>query len=86
MLLAAIKDLDVYFRSVLPVCIKTANVKYRLFKRVEVIFGELMDSDALGFVNGGNDEYTVATEKIFSAIVHLGGYDREPAENAGDSK
>lgn len=68
------------FRSkapMLPVCIKTKAVKYRLFRRVEVIFGEPMSYSELGFTNGGNDEYMTATKKVFDKVVELGGYSYE---------
>lgn len=61
----------------LPVCIKTKGVKYRLFRRVEVIFGEPMCYSELGFAEGGNEEYTAATKKAFDKVIELGGYASE---------
>ncbi|MBO5945753.1 MAG: (d)CMP kinase [Clostridia bacterium] len=75
------------FRSkcdVLPVCIKTRGFKYSLFCRKEIIFGKPIPYSELGFVNGGNDEYKIATEKIFSEIIKLGGFDKLPVNNSSD--
>ena len=68
----------------LPVCIKTKGLKYRLFRQVEIIFGEPIGSEALGFTSGGNEEYTAATKAVFDKIIDLGGYnsDTAPAKEA----
>lgn len=64
---------------VIPVCILTRGNKYRLFQKVEVIFGKPIAYDELGFVNGGNEEYASVTSSIFSKIVELGGFNALPA-------
>ena len=66
--------------DVLPVCIKTKNFKYNFLGKKEIIFGKPIKNSEFGFQNGGNDEYKAATEKIFSEILKLGGYDELPPE------
>ncbi len=63
---------------IIPVCIKTKKQRYALFREVEVIFGKPLSYEQLGFENGGNEEYTVATNKVFDAIVDLGGFNALP--------
>lgn len=65
--------------DVIPVCIKTKGFKYNFFGKKEIIFGKPIKNSEFNFVNGGNDEYKVATERIFSEILKLGGYDELPA-------
>ena len=69
----------VAFRSgcdVIPVFIKTKGNKYGIFKRIEIFYGKPIKNSDLGFTKGGSDEYEAATEKIFDAILALGGYSR----------
>lgn len=66
----------------LPVCIKTKGCKYRLFKRTEVIFGNLIRNEDLGYSEGGTREYRAATEKIFNEVIALGDYSSLPAPKA----
>ena len=54
--------------DVLPVYIKTKKGKFRLFKRIDVYFGDVIPFSSLGFTNGGTDEYKNASEKIFKAV------------------
>lgn len=61
--------------AMVPVCIKTDGNKYRLFKKVQVIFGSPIEYDNLGFANGGNEEYARVTAEIFAKVVELGGFD-----------
>ena len=70
---------------VLPVAIRTKKQKYALFRQVEVIFGEPMSYEKLGFVDGGTKEYKAATEKIFSEICRLGDFKKESSDN-GDNQ
>ena len=65
--------------DVIPVCIKTKGFKYNFLGKKEIIFGKPIKNSEFNFVNGGNDEYKVATERIFSEILKLGGYDELPA-------
>ena len=60
--------------NVIPVCIKTKDVKYRLFRRIEVIVGKPLSHEELGLSYGGYDEYKHASDKIFNEICTLGGY------------
>lgn len=64
--------------DVLPVCIKVKGVKYGLFKRVDLLIGEVIKNEDLGFSAGGPAEYADASHKIFNEIVKLGGYDSLP--------
>ena len=71
--------------DILPVFIKTKNNKYRIFRKIEIIFGKPIKNAELGFNAGGAAEYEAATDKIFSEVLMLGGYDRKlitkPKEN-----
>lgn len=70
----------VAFRSgcdVIPVFIKTKGNKYGIFKKVEIFYGRPIRNASLGFTKGGSDEYEVATNIIFDAILQLGGYSKE---------
>ena len=66
--------------DVIPVCIKVKGHKYGIFKKVDIIFGQVIPYQSLGLVNGGNDEYKNATNKIFGEIVKLGGFDNHVSE------
>lgn len=61
---------------VIPAYIKTDGYRVKPFRVTEIIIGELISNDALGFEKGGNEEYTRASQIIFDAICDLG----EPAE------
>ena len=71
--------------DVIPVCIKTKKFKYGFFRKIEIIFGKAIKNSEFEFVNGGSEEYKAATDKIFKAVLSLGGYDALPApENLED--
>ena len=73
----------VAFRSgcdVIPVFIKTKGNKYGIFKKTEIFYGRPIKNSALGFTNGGSDEYKNATDIIFNEVLHLGGYSRNHAK------
>lgn len=57
--------------DVLPVYIKTKKGKFRLFKRVDVFYGNVIPYSELGFTNGGTEEYKAASELIFKRINEL---------------
>ena len=57
--------------NVLPVYIKTKKAKFRLFKRIDVYYGDVIPYSELGFTNGGTEEYKAASEKIFDTINSL---------------
>ena len=61
---------------IVPVCIKTEGVKYKLFKKVQVIFGKPISNEELGFTKGGSDEYARATEIAYERLLRLGGYEK----------
>lgn len=63
--------------DVIPVCIKVRKNKYSIFRKVHVIFGKPIDNKALGYKNGGNEEYKHATDVIFDEIISL--YNAEDA-------
>ena len=69
------------FRSkcdVLPVSINVKNGKYGFLRRVEIVFGELIKYEELGFTDGGKEEYEYASRKIFNEVVNLGIYSDLP--------
>jgi 1-acyl-sn-glycerol-3-phosphate acyltransferase len=68
--------------DVIPVCIKVKNQKYRIFRKIDIIFGRPIKNENLGFTNGGTDEYRAASEKIFSEILSLGGYTLEEEKSS----
>ena len=69
-----------------PVCIKTKGIKYRIFRKVEIIFGEPIPYEDLGFSVGGNDEYTSATKMVFDKVIALGGYNIEAGISGEDAQ
>lgn len=72
--------------DIIPVFIKTKNNKYRIFRKIEIYYGKPIKNSDLGFVDGGNDEYKNATEKIFVESLKLGGYERVPGIKEGEDK
>ena len=59
---------------VLPVCIKTKDVKYRFLRRIDMIIGKPISYADFGFESGRYDEYKRATEIAFAKTCELGGY------------
>ena len=57
--------------TVLPVAIITKNYKVKLFRRIDVIIGEPIAYNDLGFECGNHEEQVKASEKIFSEILKL---------------
>lgn len=76
--------------TVVPVYIQTKGNRVRFFHRNDVIVGDPIPFEDLGFDGGGSAEYKKATEKIFSAVCALGGYERNPdalsSGTSGDSQ
>ena len=62
--------------KVLPVCIKTKGIKYRIFRRIDLIIGKPIENSELGFKDGGTAEYRGASEHAFDQICALGGYEK----------
>lgn len=60
--------------GVIPVFIKTKNNKYRIFRMIEVIFGEPIQNSELGFSSSGRTLYDEVSKMIFSKVLELGGY------------
>lgn len=65
--------------SVIPVCINMKKGKYGLFRKTEIIFGEPISYENLGFTEGGSDEYNRATEIVFGKICEMGDFSALPA-------
>ena len=72
--------------DVVPVFIKTKNNKYGIFKRIELFYGKPIKNSELGFTKGNTDEYNAATEKIYTEILKLGGYERKAIACEGEDK
>lgn len=62
--------------TVIPAYIQTSGNRVRFFHRNEVILGDPIPFEELGFNGGGVAQYKAATEKIFTAVCALGGYER----------
>ena len=72
--------------DVLPVFIKVKNNKYAFFRKIDIYFGKPIKNAEFAFNDGGSDEYKLATERIFSEILKLGGYDALPSPKSGEEK
>ena len=71
--------------DVLPVCIKTKDVKYKFMRKIEVIYGKPIKYSELGFERGSVGEFKDATAKIFAEVCELGGYTAEKkSQNGGN--
>lgn len=72
--------------TVVPAYIRTKGNRVMMFKKTELVIGDPIPYDELGFEKGGTKEYKAATEKIFTEICALGGCTRalpaEPEANA----
>ena len=64
--------------DILPVCINVKKNKYAPFRRVEIIYGDVISSEELGFTSGGSAEYQKATDLIFDKVAALGDFDSLP--------
>lgn len=62
--------------TVLPVCIATKHNRVRPFSPTKLIIGKPIPFEEFGYENGGRKEYLTASERIFSNICRLGGFDR----------
>ena len=71
--------------GVIPVFIKTKDNKYRIFRRVEVIFGKAIQNSELGFKSGERASYDEVSKLIFSKVLELGGY-QYPNSNTEDGE
>ena len=72
--------------DVVPVCINIKGAKYSFLRRVEVIFGKPIKYEELGFKDGGREEYSAATEKIFAEIIKLGNFNALPPYDPANDK
>ena len=60
--------------NILPVFIQTKGNRYRIFRRVNVIFGKVISNSELNLDNPGKSDYKACTEFIFGKVIELGGY------------
>lgn len=58
--------------DVIPVFIRAKNNQVRFFRKSELLVGEPIHYEELGFSEGGMKEYTAATQVIFDRICALG--------------
>ena len=72
--------------DVVPVCINVKGAKYSFLRKVEVVFGKPIKYEELGFTDGGREEYTAVTEKIFAEIIKLGSFNALPAYDPAKDK
>ena len=72
--------------DVIPVCIKTKDVKYKFLRKIEIIFGKPIKFSELGFENGGYGEYKNATEIMFRKVCELGGYSKDESLPEGEAE
>ena len=64
--------------TVVPAYIRTKGNRVMPFQKTELVIGDPIPYEELGFEKGGTKEYKAATEKIFTEICALGGYTRTP--------
>jgi len=57
--------------TVIPVFINTKGFKYKLFGKVQIIYGKPITYDQFDFSEGGNGAYVAATKKIMGEIIAL---------------
>ncbi len=72
--------------TVVPAYIKTDGNRVRFFRRTELIIGDPIPFEELEMTGSGTAQYTAATEKIFTRICALGGYDRALAAPREDAR
>ncbi len=72
--------------NIIPVCIRTKDVKYRFMRQINVIIGKPIKNSDLEFKDGGPQEYYAATDKIFAEICRLGDYSLPKKALSGEDK
>ena len=72
--------------TVVPAYIHTKGNRVRFFRRTELIIGDPIPFESLEMTGSGTQQYTAATEKIFSRICSLGGYNRALAAPQEEQK
>lgn len=70
--------------SVIPAFIRTKGNRVRFLHRTELILGDPIPFDSLGFTGGGSAQYSAVTERIFCDVCALGGYRRALPAPGGD--
>lgn len=68
--------------AVLPVYIKTKSGKVKAFHRNEIVIGEPIPYESLGFTSGGSAEYSRVSGLIFDRICDIGARSGAPLELA----
>ncbi len=72
--------------TIVPAYIRTKGNRVMMFKKTELVIGDPIPYEELGFTKGGSKEYKAATEKVFTEICALGGYTRtQPADGAPEA-
>ncbi len=72
--------------DVIPVCIRTKDIKYRFMRKIDVIIGKPIKYSELAIESGKSSEYKAATDKIFKRICDLGGYTSLNNASEGEDK
>ncbi len=72
--------------DIIPVCINVKGGKYRLFRKTEIIFGKPIRYAALGFGEGGREEYAAATKLAFDKVIELGDFSGLPPYDPAKDK
>lgn len=70
--------------TVVPAYIRTKGNRVMMFKKTELVIGDPIPYEDLGFTDGGMKEYKAATEKVFTEICALGGCTRALPASADD--
>lgn len=71
--------------DILPVCIKTDEVRYRFMRKIEIIYGKPIKYSEMGFEKGSVSEFRNAANSAFDAICDLGGYSSLPESSNEES-
>ncbi len=72
--------------TVVPAYIRAKGNRVRFLHKTELVIGDPIPFEEFVFEKGGKAEYVAATEKIFSAVCTLGGYDRALADASAEAK
>jgi len=70
---------------VVPVYIRTKKKRVALFRKTEIICGDPISFEEMGFENGGTEEYTRVSRMIFDRICDLADTP-SPIKKKGDKK
>ena len=59
---------------VIPVAIETKNMRFRFFKRTNVIIGKPMTHEEMKMIGENSTDYKAITSRIFHDICEIGGF------------